>query len=1053
MKLKKACLLLTVLTLSLMLIPLSATAEETVLEWVSVGKPALSGVIVVSPSEVSEIAPGRSGTVYAADSVNGVVYKSTNDGTTWDDISSSLTEAGASLPAGRIAVAPDTNSTVALVADSGTGVYLSTDSGSTWSGLSVPALTATIQAIAISRPYTEGGQTIRDIAIGTAQWGNNTTTGQVWIFPVGSLVPSWQDQGLTIDQTLSGGEVAAIAFSPGYQNDNTIIVVAAAGSDTAAAYQNKTWLCLGKRDTAAGTTDWSYFGGYPVEVGTVSSPSAGDAPGATLSASLDMPSNYSSSDADLMKLFVSYDRTPGANDDVYRFEDTTVTRLNAANGANIDISSIAYYGTTSSGKLLLGEVNQIGASPTVRVRRTANPLATSPEWRSAATPPSGPGNAKVAWNSNGSLAYCGTGQDPGAAFDESAFSTSTDNGDNWQQTSLMDTTLFLSDITVSPSSDTLFAATYSSFGPEGIWRSTSTQGGIGEFWSRQLTMSTASDRVILRTSPDYASDYTIYAVETGGGDEIAVSNNRGNSWKRRNSPGSIVDVAVEDENTLYAALPNGYVIKSTNAAFFWGEPVFSGIADINMLDIADDGTIFIGGRDGEVAYSTDSGVSFIVLERTIGNGDVQVVPDAAFTENSIIYAATDAADKGIWRWTLDLSTGWEQINEAITSLGRGEQISGLAVAPEGTLYALRAEAAGGSTGGMTRTLDPTASENEIEFSFSNDGLPAGASFDSASVFPNTLPYLKISGDAERNDLWAIDTANELIYRFRDTLSKPSTAPAVSVISPQENFSNPVNPVTGTANDVSFLWSRVSGATSYSLEIATDPDFLEMVTTVNVTGNQPAVSAVVGPSRSGAQRVNWQPGGSYYWRVRATAPLASSYSAPRTVIIEPLPARVPSLLTPANGTRDADRTPSFSWEPEAGINSYRFMMADNPEFNTPLVDAILSRPGYAVTDELEYGKTYFWRVRAVSPVESSWSSVANFTVMEKPADAPPPSVVTEVPPVEITRPEPSQTPEVIILPTFPEPAPTIPPVFIWVIIIIISALVTALIFLIYRTRHP
>ena len=89
-----------------------------------------------------------------------------------------------------------------------------------------------------------------------------------------------------------------------------------------------------------------------MEIATASSPSAGDATGVSISASLALPSNYSSSDEDLRQLFVSYDRDPDANDDVYRLDDTNTYRLNANGGANIDISSIAYYGTTTSGKLL-----------------------------------------------------------------------------------------------------------------------------------------------------------------------------------------------------------------------------------------------------------------------------------------------------------------------------------------------------------------------------------------------------------------------------------------------------------------------------------------------------------------------------------------------------------------------------------------------------------------------------------------------------------------------------------------------------------------------------
>ena len=139
-----------------------------------------------------------------------------------------------------------------------------------------------------------------------------------------------------------------------------------------------------------------------------------------------------------------------------------------------------------------------------------------------------------------------------------------------------------------------------------------TQTGIGLYWSRQLAMETDTERVILRLSPGYESDYTIYAAEVGG-TQIAVSHNRGNSWKKHVALGSAVDMVVEDEDTIYLALSGGYVTKSTNGAFLWGQPVKTGLSEINMLAIAEKGTILVGGRNGEVAYSNDGGASFLKI--------------------------------------------------------------------------------------------------------------------------------------------------------------------------------------------------------------------------------------------------------------------------------------------------------------------------------------------------------------------------------------------------------------------------------------------------------
>jgi hypothetical protein len=782
---------------------------------------------------------------------------------------------------------------VAVVTNNSTKVYLSIDGGVIWTDTNVPGLAGTIQAIVISRQYTEAGESSRDIAIGTAAWGDNTTTGQLWVRQVGVLLPTWRKQSLTVDPGHIGGEVSAIAYSPNYPSDKTIIVVASTGNDVdvAASYQNKTWLCIGKRDTAAQTTSWNIFSDYPVEIAP-----AGDDFGASVNASLALPSNYSGNDDDLRKLFVSYERHPDASDDVYRLDDTVPHRLNANGGANIDISSIAYYGTTTSGKLIAGDVNRVAGSVTVQVRRTSNPFDSSPTWHLASVLPSGPGNAKVSWRPGGYSAYCGTGQSPGVALDESAFSVSYDDGDNWQQLSLIDTIIMVSDIAPVPDSKTLLMATYSSSGPEGIWRSdstqsgNSTQSGIGEYWYRLLTMATTSNRVILRLSPDYASDYTIYAAEVGG-NLIAVSHNRGIAWKRRLTPGGVIDVVVEDENTLYAAIPRGYIRKSTNGAFIWGQPVYTGLTDINMLAVAGKGTVLVGGRNGEVAYSTDGGTSFTRIDEVLSSGDVQVVADTNYWENSIIYATTNATDEGIWRWTIEHSTDWKQIDESITTLNTGQSISGLAVGPGGTLYALRQEAAGSDSGGMTRSLNPNAPyDSAIEFDFSNEALPVGTRFDPTLVFSNTLPYLKISGDSEQSELWAIDTANEIIYHFQDTLATK----APTLVSPADGAAATMNTVSGKANAVALTWKRPSKATKYDVKIALDSGFTEIVKSITTgsTTDDP-VSVVVGPDTDYTAALS--PGTTYYWRVRSTEPVKSPWSETHSFTVEALEVKPPVVI--------------------------------------------------------------------------------------------------------------------------------------------------------------
>ena len=80
-----------------------------------------------------------------------------------------------------------------------------------------------------------------------------------------------------------------------------------------------------------------------------------------------------------------------------------------------------------------------------------------------------------------------------------------------------------------------------------------------------------------------------------------------------------------------------------------------------------------------------------------------------------------------------------------------------------------------------------------------------------------------------------------------------------------------------------------------------------------------------------------------------------------------------------------------------------MLADNVALDSPLVDVTVKSAAFAVTKELDYGKTYYWTIKPIAPVEGNWSALANFTVKEKPVPVPapaPPIVIEEVPAPEI-----------------------------------------------------
>jgi len=118
----------------------------------------------------------------------------------------------------------------------------------------------------------------------------------------------------------------------------------------------------------------------------------------------------------------------------------------------------------------------------------------------------------------------------------------------------------------------------------------------------------------------------------------------------------------------------------------------------------------------------------------------------------------------------------------------------------------------------------------------------------------------------------------------------------------------------------------------------------------------------------------------------------------------------------------------------------------------MVTAQLAIAGIQPAVTLERGATYFWRVRAIEPVEGDWSTIANFTVAEEAPAPPDPVVVTTTQPPDIIVEIPPAPPATVIeIPPAPA-AEEIAPAYIWAIIIIGAVLVIAVIVLIVRTRR-
>jgi len=409
-------------------------------EEIDIQTPITSSLLLLPGSDVSSIAVGSyNNVIYALDSINAGLYKSDHNGYGWNDISSGISRA-ASWNA--LAISPDDPNIVAVVTDTGTEISLSLDGGASFSTTQLASsLNAgeRVVCLAISPGY---GNNSHEMAAGTATGSGG---GRVLINKFSRFPSGWHDSStgapgwLPASPAAPGADVFTIKYSPSFIGDSTILAIVASGPTSSAG---DTYLYAGTRDLATNNTIWNQLPGYPVEICEAGQ----DTPGTPLTyADIALPWDYSGGAFSQQHIYTCWtDNPPGAvtggnsNDNVYRIDNSICYNLQLRPAV---ICSLAHYGPFSQGKLLAGAMTPENSpdSPGTQAYFTSNPQANCPTWQRSLKPPTGPGNARVAWSPDGKIAYCGTSGSSGSSYDQSAFSQSTNDGSTCNQRGLNDT--------------------------------------------------------------------------------------------------------------------------------------------------------------------------------------------------------------------------------------------------------------------------------------------------------------------------------------------------------------------------------------------------------------------------------------------------------------------------------------------------------------------------------------------------------------------------------------------------------------------------------------
>ena len=801
------------------------------------------------------------GVIYAAHS-SGKIFRSTNRGESWSSITV-IDGADQMADPTFVAVAPDDENYIATANVNGY-VFLSSDAGANWDTLGVT--------------LTNGITTLNDLAMSAEKGGKHTVAAactdgaaEVWSYEIGGVGADWTETSADTGFAPEAGDVAgAVAFSPNFASDEVLVAVTA--NFGVAVYLHI--YSFNQDNWNTGT-----FSAYPASVaddGTDADIDALD------SASISMAPDYLGSDDAMRIVFVGLTTDSGDTKDegsgIFRMDDDDSTTLKDEQF----IHSVAFDGTN----LVAGHYDS------TNVRRSDNPLASSPSVSSATSTKRAGGDSFTV------AAFAGSEVVVGTSGDESAFAISRDDGKTFNDISLIDTNLdTLSDVAVTPDGETVYLVTANDTGAAAdlsVWR-------LASSWERILSVvdsGAGALNYIARIAPD--DDDIVYLAEASGTQVYYSSDGGDNKWHTRVSRYTITDLAIEGDGDVAYVLTTSHVSKSTNSGFTWATKKSHKIsAGGNMITSLGEDKVLVGG-DGCVSYSTDGNESWTKLSDGIGSDDIQATA-TGLADGDFIFAAVGSAGEDVYYWEIGDDDEWDSIGE--TSAGYSSY--GIALA-EGVLYVLSANT---SDSKMLRTLNPTAAD------------PSWSTVDSAGEDFDVGPQaMKVSVSEGITKLWAIDTCGTAeLFSYKDTLALVGPASK----TPRDGASIQMNPVSGEAFHMTLTWETPSDkVTKYDLNVALDDDFDEKVLDTDVTkssgtwdeGDIIAVVCGLGADKS----VAFMPETTYYWKVRVNSagPVKSAWSDVRSFTIGELPEQLEPVIIqqPPAPVISVPPAPSITIEP-------------------------------------------------------------------------------------------------------------------------------------------
>jgi len=1122
-------------------------ASPDLSEWSEVSTPSQDGVVLAPDSTIIDYAIGAAGEVAYAifegevlkegDPEDGIwLLKSDNYAATWDDLNDALDDVidpddedfnyiDELLLVACDAEDPDFVAVALWWYSYSEGywylsVFFSTDGGTTFEDADEVEDGGVYLDYAYDLEVSPEASGKRDIAIGgvddsdDAALFRSTVTGDTaGAWEDATAYDGWDNQwpGDVNTDDIYSEFVTDIIFSTKWTTDKTILVTTVADD----YYGDQgVYLQCGSWGTSEGWNEKSTLGIEAVPIKEdVSLPTSVLDCHARAVAGIALPEDYNSKNTDDRVLWVwvnYYDDEGYPACEINRVENDSadpVGPMGQIEDGEIWLTNVSYQGTILEGEAIAGVLGDgygqdeeccVG----VQVYRNdgiRDMDICCERWAKACKPPTGIYAMAVSYVGEDkayAVALCHS------SYDEGAWSVTFDDGDTWNQLSLIDTYIdHLSDVAVSPDCNkTMLASVNLASGCccDSVWLHADNLPEADEYngrwlrtWCGQLEGNYPyGEHGMLRLAPEEDNGDTVYLVDRGTGNVYSNSLETLWCWDSIASTAvdTIVDLAVKEKDTLYALDVTGDVTMFSEDE--WQEAVDSEVDDGWTIAVWGD-DILVGGQNGDVSHSEDGGENFTVLEEIpkIG-GYVTVAFDSYFDTNGTIYAAvieqcpSVPGDNGVYRWILGEDDKWYDLGAEPSTFqltGSGSKTDTNKVGYTGLVLdnADGNPRSGADTGGVLYASYVTEIDGEIVTGVARHLTPAedvvckecgdwdylivGLTPDKEAFY--MMPKaLKICGCLTANSnshLFAIDgiygtdgpgydmeeAEDGTVWTFEDCYAKA----APDLTGPEDGATIASDPCACVNVGFNIKWDRQCDACRYDIQIALDEDFTEIISlpasAEDTTDYLPAEAATPGyyiPKAALDCEV------TYYWRVRSaeaeTGQVIHSWwsDPPRSFTIAPGPDAGTTIGAPESGaTNVAITNVGFTWGEVATADTYDFVLSANPDLSSPIETKTgLTTTACTYTGTLDYDTTYFWQVIAYkegSVIDKS--VIATFATVAAGQFCCPQCGLCFDTQAEL---------EAHLADAHPAQPPT--PTWVWVVIAIGAVLVIVVIVLIFRTRR-